>query len=183
MFGEQKRVQKPHVSGGIRFKDTSFYQYKKMPSIVADPRSINISFIRRIENTKHDDIFSIVPHSDCDKVFTVAYRDGMNKIRSTNTINEYEVYDFLENMFTLLPLDEDPFRMIQITAPSFPPVLLKTESLTREEVRESIGSVVKNTLRNWPTSKHYTKAHGADVEKDDLNVTRRPTTRSMTRPT
>ena len=150
-----------------------------MPSTIADPRSLNISFIRKIDNSKHDDILSIVPNETCDKIFNTSYRDGINKIRNTNQISEYEIYDFLENMFTLLPLDEDPFRFVQITAPSFPPVLLNIEKLSREEVRESIANVVKNTIRNWPTGKKFVKSLPVPLENEELN--HRPVTRSMSR--
>lgn len=126
-------------------------------SVIADPRSISISFIRKVDRSKSDDVLSIVPNDTCNKMFNVAYRDGLNKIRNTNTISEYEVYDFLENMFTLLPLDEDPFKMVQITAPTFPAVMLQVNQLTREEVRDSIASVVKNTIRNWPTGRYFNK--------------------------
>ncbi len=151
-----------------------------MSSITTDPRSINISFVRKLENSMFDDIFSVVPNDACDKMFNVCYRDGINKIRCTNTVSEYEIYDFLENMFTLLPLDEDPFRMIQITAPSFPPVMLNVDKLSRDEVRESVSNVVKNTVRNWPSGKKYTKSLSASLEMQDLN---RPVTRSMSRST
>jgi|Laugresu1bdmlbsd_1035121.scaffolds.fasta_scaffold59731_1 hypothetical protein len=150
-----------------------------MPSIITNPRSLNISFIRKVDNSKMDDIFSVVPNGACDKMFNIAYRDAVNKIRCTNTVNEYEVYDFLENMFTLLPLDEDPFRMIQITAPSFPPVMLNVDKLSHEEVRESIANVVKNTIRNWPDGKKFTNHIDVPLEEQSLNT--RPVTRSMSR--
>jgi hypothetical protein len=82
-------------------------------------------------------------------------------------------------MFTLLPLDEDPFKVIQITAPSFPPIMLKIDQLSREEVRDSVGNVVKNTVRNWPTGKKYNKKSNIQLESHDLNS--RPVTRSMSR--
>lgn len=151
-----------------------------MPSIITDPRSINISFIRKVDSSKHDDIFSIVPNDSCDRIFNTSYRDGINKIRNTNKVSEYEIYDFLENMFTLLPLDEDPFRFVQITAPSFPPVMLNVEKLSREEVRESVANIVKNTIRNWPSGKKYTDTITVPLEMVDLN-TNRPVTRSMSR--
>ena len=150
-----------------------------MSSVSTDPRSLNISFIRKFNSSELDDIFSVVPNDDCDKMFNVSYREGVNKIRSTNTVSEYEIYDFLENMFTLLPLDEDPFKVIQITAPSFPPIMLKIDQLSREEVRDSVGNVVKNTVRNWPTGKKYNKKSNIQLESHDLNS--RPVTRSMSR--
>jgi hypothetical protein len=150
-----------------------------MSSTITDPRSLNISFIRKVDNSKIDDIFSVVPNYTCDKMFNMSYRDGINKIRSTNTVTEYDIYDFLENMFTLLPLDEDPFRMIQVTAPSFPPVMLNIDKLSREEVRESVTNIVKNTIRNWPDGKKYKHTFSIPLEKQDLN--QRPVTRSMSR--
>jgi hypothetical protein len=150
-----------------------------MSSVSTDPRSLNISFIRRFDSSELDDIFSVVPNDECDTVFNVSYRDGINKIRSANTVSEHEIYDFLENMFTLLPLDDDPFKVIQITAPSFPPIMLNVNKLSSEEVRDSVANIVKNTVRNWPTSKKYTKKSTIQLESVDLNS--RPVTRSMSR--
>lgn len=150
-----------------------------MSNVSSDPRCINICFIRKLDNSAFDDVFSIIPNETCDKMFNISYRDGVNKVRNTNTVTEYEIYDFVENVFTLLPIDEDPFKTVQITAPSFPSVMLNVEKLGREEVRESIGNVIKNTIRNWPTGKNYTKTPVVKLESSDLNT--RPVTRSMSR--
>lgn len=131
-----------------------------------------ISFIRDLKNSKHDDCMVIAPSTKLNNLYNIEYRDRLNSIRNKSICTESEVLDMVENMFNLLPHDQDPFNYIQVTAPSFPPVLMETKSLANFDVRESIYSVVRSTLRNWPS----TVSSSSTVTTSD-----RPVTRSQTR--
>lgn len=128
-------------------------------------RSVVISFIRNIKDNTKDDSLTINPTTS-QSVFDISYRDYLNGVRNHSIASEHEVYDFIDNVFNLLPLDRDPFTHFQIIAPTFPTVLLEIPTMYNPVVRESIMSVVKNTLRNWP-----------DVTNTQV---RRPVTRSQT---
>ena len=111
-----------------------------------------ISFIRNVTNHSNDDALTIEPSKKSNTLYNIVYRDRLNNIRNKSICTEGEILDMVENVFNLLPHDKDPFNFIQITAPSFPPVLLESASLSNFDVRESIYCVVRNTLRNWPTA-------------------------------
>ena len=114
--------------------------------------SIIIAFIRDLKNHAKDDSLSIVPCKVTDRMFKLVYRDMNNHIRTESICSEHDIYNYLENVFSLLNVDQDPFNYVQITPPGFPPVMLKTTSLTDYSVRDAVTSVVKNTLRNWPAA-------------------------------
>ena len=128
-------------------------------------RSVVISFIRDIKDHRKDDSLTINPTTS-QSVFSISYRDYLNGVRNQSIASEREVYDFIDNVFNLLPLDRDPFTHFQVIAPSFPTVLLEIPTMYNSAVRESVVSVVKNTLRNWPDAKN--------------TQIRRPVTRSQT---
>lgn len=125
-----------------------------------------ISFIRDMNNSTKDDHLSITPTTS-QSVFNISYRDHLNKVRNLSTVGEREIFDFIDNVFNLLPLDRDPFTHYQVIAPAYPTVLLDIATMYNPAVRESVMSIVKNTLRNWPTA----------AAKNPL---RRPVTRSQT---
>lgn len=131
-------------------------------------RSLGIVFVRDINNSKKDDVITINPHKSSARMFQVEYRDSQNKLRNDNVCTEEEVFDFVDNMFNLLTIDEDPFNYVQLTAPMFPTILLKTYRLSDYPIRESVMSVVKNTVRNWPSA-------------EEIVTAVRPVTRSVTR--
>lgn len=125
-----------------------------------------ISFVRSLTNHKNDDSLIIEPSTVSTTLYNITYRDRLNNIRNKSICTEGEVLDMVDNMCNLLPHDKDPFNYIQLTAPSFPPVLMESTSLSNFDVRESVFSVVRNTLHNWPTS---------------TSMSSRPVTRSQTR--
>lgn len=139
--------------------------------------SIIIAFIRDLKNHSKDDSLSIVPSKVTDRMFKLVYRDMNNNIRTESICSEHDVFDYLENAFSLLNVDQDPFNYVQITPPGFPPVLLKTTSLTDYAIRDAVISVVKNTLRNWPTAASMTVN---PVATASVPTVQRPVTRSMT---
>ncbi len=124
-----------------------------------------IAFIRNVKNCSNDDHL-LIKESKHKNLYSIEYRDSLNEIRNKSLSTESEVSDMVENFLNLLPNDQDPFSHVQITAPSFPPVMLLVSSLTNYDVRESIHSVVRNTVRNWPSAEPLSS---------------RPITRSQTR--
>jgi hypothetical protein len=135
-------------------------------------RSLSIVFIRDVVNHANDDVVSIVPSDDSDRLYNVTYRDSHNNIRNNNTCTDTEVFDFVENLFNLLPIDEDPFTFVQISAPAFPSILLKINRLEEDTTQDSIMNIVRNTIRNWPSA--------TNMKRTITTPTSRPTTRSLT---
>ncbi len=133
-------------------------------------RSLMITFVRNIVTSSTDDVLTVTPHSKSTTLYNVVYRDYLNNIRNKSICTEGEILDTIDNVFNLLPHDQDPFSHIQITAPSFPAVLLTVADLHNYDIRESMHSVIRTTLRNWPSASHITTP-----------TTTRPVTRSQTR--
>jgi hypothetical protein len=131
--------------------------------------ALTILFIRNVNNKNSDDMFSIRPSKVSNNMYSVIYRDRESHIRNDNICSEDEVLDFVHSIFDLLPIDEDPFLNVQINAPTFPCVMMAVKRLESYTVRDSICSIVKNTMRNWPVAVN-----------DEITV-RRPTTRSTVR--
>jgi hypothetical protein len=111
--------------------------------------SLQIHFIRNVSSQRYDDVLTIRPH---DRMFDVTYEDHSTGTRNHLVAPEIEVLDFVESIFELMPLDDDPFEFIQLTCPCFPAVLLKMKDIGLSNVQTSIWRLIKNTLKNWPTS-------------------------------
>lgn len=162
MSGERKRVLNLHENGGNSLETLRFLH-------IMSPVSISISFIRNTNSPNTDDIVSIVPNkAAASMLFDVVYRDRFNGTVTHSTVPTQDIFDFLENIFTLLTVDEDPYTFIQIITPSFPSVLLSVGSLKKSEIRTSIMTVVNNIIRNWPKTSPIPL------------IPNRPITRSMT---
>ncbi len=131
--------------------------------------ALNILFIRNVNNNRSDDMISIRPSKVSNRMYSVIYRDRESHIRNDNICSEDEVLDFVHSIFDLLPIDEDPFHHVQLNAPTFPCVMMAVKRLENYTVRDSISSIVKNTMRNWPVAVH-----------DEITV-HRPVTRSTVR--
>jgi hypothetical protein len=142
-------------------------------------RSLCILFIRDSKKFNTDDAIIVTPSKASERMFSVQYRDSLNNIRNRNLCNETEILDFVENMFNLLTADCEPFESIQLTAPMFPPILLNTPRLHNPTTRDAVMSVVKNTVRNWPSAEelHPTTSATRPVSAPST----RPVTRSMSR--
>lgn len=102
-----------------------------------------------------DDVIRITPSDDSDRLFDLTYTDHDGRISNTAEYTENEIYEYLDNLFDLLPADNDPFDGIQIFAPSFPSVLIRTNDLTRPRLQDALYRVIRNTLRNFPWSAKY----------------------------
>ena len=85
-------------------------------------------------------------------MFIVEYEDRSGSIRNRMVVAEGEVLDFIESVFTLVPVDDDPFSCVQLTCPSFPAILLRISDLGKDEIQSAVWRVVRNTLRNWPNT-------------------------------
>jgi hypothetical protein len=125
-----------------------------------------IAFVRNLSTSGNDDVLIVTPSSKSNTLYNVVYRDKLNNVRNKSICTEGEVLDMVDNVCNLLPHDRDPFSHIQITAPSFPSILMTVSALHNHDVRESMYSVIRGTLRNWPTA---------------TPITSRPVTRSQTR--
>lgn len=108
-----------------------------------------------------DDILRIDASEDSARTFSVTYTDNDGRIRNTSECTEEEVFEHLDSIFDLLPIDTDPFEGIQIYAPTFPSVMISTKDLDRARVQNAVYRIVRNTLRNFPVSVRWTSPRSA----------------------
>jgi hypothetical protein len=117
-----------------------------------------LRFIRdRSGASDNDDVLTIVPSDDSYRTYHLTYSDRMNKISNKFESVEGEVIDYVDNLFTLLFADDDPYTHVQFDSPSFPSVMIPVRKLDECNVRDSVIDILKSTLRNYPMKHKTTK--------------------------
>jgi hypothetical protein len=112
---------------------------------------IRINFIRNADDGgSRDDVLTVYKTEIAGRMFLVEYEDRTGYVRNRMVVPESDVLDFIESVFTLVPVDEDPFVNVQLTCPSFPAILLRPCDLAKDEIQTAVWRVVRNTLQNWP---------------------------------
>uniref|UniRef100_A0A6C0I621 Uncharacterized protein n=1 Tax=viral metagenome TaxID=1070528 RepID=A0A6C0I621_9ZZZZ len=112
--------------------------------------SLQLNFVRNLSDGGSRDDIMRVKKTETPRLFCIEYEDRTGSIRNRAVATESEVLDFVESVFTLVPVDEDAFQYVQLTCPNFPAILLSTCSIRNEEVQTAIWRVIRATLRNWP---------------------------------
>lgn len=132
------------IGGTNRFKDISQ---------IVGKMSFMIHLLRNVEENKNDDVIRIVPSDRVSGQFDLIYQDGFNKsCRNRKVSYTYdEVFEYVESLFDLVPVDADPFLSIQFTAPMFPGILIARNDLKNDEIRSSILNVLRRTLLKFPS--------------------------------
>ena len=119
--------------------------------------SIQLNFVRNLsDGGKYDDILRVKKTTNV-RLFCVEYEDRTGSVRNRSYATESEVLDFVESIFTLVPVDDEPFQCVQMTCPNFPAILLRTCDISKEDIQTAVWRVIRSTLRNWPEDiKHST---------------------------
>jgi len=112
---------------------------------------IQINFIRDSNDSNTDDVMRIRASEVSQNLYRVEYEDRTVTARNRLLATEGEVLDYVYSVFTLLPIDDDPFESVQITCPTFPSVLLRVKDLGRAQVQGAVTTIIKTTMRNWPS--------------------------------
>jgi hypothetical protein len=112
--------------------------------------SLQLNFVRNLSDGGSRDDVMRVKKTENPRLFCIEYEDRTGSIRNRTLATESEVIDFVESIFTLVPVDEDAFQYVQLTCPNFPAILLSTCSIGNEEVQTAVWRVIRATLRNWP---------------------------------
>jgi hypothetical protein len=120
---------------------------------------IQINFIRKGQSIEADDVMRIRASDVNQNLYRVEYEDRTVTIRNRLVATENEVLDYLYAVFALLPIDDDPFEAVQITCPTFPSVLLRVKDLGRAAVQSAVTTIIKTTMRNWPSSVKVSTDH------------------------
>jgi hypothetical protein len=116
-----------------------------------------LRFIRNHASSSSDDILKIIPTENSARTYDLVFSDSVNRITNSFSSVESEILQYVDNLFTLLSIDDEPYISVQIDSPSFPSVLIALRNLDRNDVRDAVMDILKSTLRNYPAKISYTR--------------------------
>ena len=102
-------------------------------------------------NSNLDDKVAIDRIDPSTDLYRVTYVDMHSNIKSTFVCTSSAVIDYVENMLTLLRMDDDPFEAVQMSSPAYPTCYVKIPYLTHDKI-EHFMHVLRNTFSRWPTT-------------------------------
>ena len=108
--------------------------------------AIQILIIRNSNDRDSDDKIAI--HYDTmDQQYYVSYLDANTKSKKIQTLNmDGDTLDqYLNSLFTLLALDEQPYENVQFNIPGLPSVIYKATDLTKKKLVEALMTVMPIT--------------------------------------
>lgn len=132
--------------------------------------SFVLRFIRDFDKSSVDDVLRITPSYTSSALFNVVYTDHYSNVRNEVEQTARDVLEFVEDILTLLPLDEDPFKCIQMDAPTFPSVMIDVARLKVETVQKTILDILKRTLSDYPV-KGAVRRHPTDALRNAAPLT------------
>ena len=110
--------------------------------------SISIRLVRDDDDDTKDDIIRI--HNTAPNTYSFTYTDQeSNHITCRKGMTGDAVIRHLSLTFRLLLIDEYPYKAIQFTCPTLPPIILSPENLSAEN-RTLMYDTVEELMRNWP---------------------------------
>ena len=129
---------------------------KDIPRMCAN---IQIRIVRDNFNSLKDEIFTIsrgLPHND----WRINHKSNFSQSNSTTFVkSRSDVLDYLENIFDLLKIDNEPFQFLQFDIPCYPVTMVpRCEALMRGDTLDKVVRVVEYTLHNWPANVEHWSA-------------------------
>lgn len=118
------------------------------PAPAAPLGSISIRLVRDDDDDTKDDIIRI--QSTAPDTYSFTYTDQeSDHITCRKGMTGDAVIRHLSLTFRLLLIDEYPYKAIQFTCPTLPPIILSPENLSAEN-RTLMYDTVEELMRNWP---------------------------------
>ena len=108
--------------------------------------AIQILVIRDSNDNDSDDKIAI-QYDHEDQQYTVSYLDANTKAKKIQTLSmDGDTLDqYLNSLFTLLALDEQPYKNIQFNIPGMPTVIFKATDLSKKKIVEALMTVMPIT--------------------------------------
>ena len=73
--------------------------------------------------------------------------------------NRTDVLEYLQNILTLLKVDDERFEFLQFDIPCYPVVMVsRTDVLVGSQTYSNVVQVVESVLYNWPYDVQYWSA-------------------------
>jgi len=119
--------------------------------------NIQIRIIRDNKNSLKDEIFTINKASHND--WRINHKSAFSATNSTMFLsNRTDVMEYLQNILTLLKVDDERFEFLQFDIPCYPVVMVsRSDVLVRSQTYNNVVQVVESVLYNWPYDvQHWT---------------------------
>lgn len=113
-------------------------------------------FIQRKDDARgrsKDDVINIAPAEH--GLYSVTYRSEAEPQLGNRQmiLSEFDTLRYVQSMMDMLVLDNDPFEFVQISMPSMPSTVHRTELLADQNLRNNIFTAMKITMHSWPHRK------------------------------
>ena len=110
-------------------------------------KKITLRFIRDMNNSKRDDILTILPTEDFN-IMEMKFEDNDGNFISKTRITETDLHNYFTAVLPLLKNDADPYKSVQFFFPQFPSVLINTSDLN-DYLNSNIMKMVETTYNGW----------------------------------
>lgn len=118
--------------------------------------AMEMRFIRRTQDgradpdSRHDDLMRILKVGENSVRVVYSERSADGVISDTIVLTYFQLIVYLQRIFWMLSIDEDPFQSVQFFVPGYPTVLLQVGTLQQNVSR--ILEMVISACVMWPTS-------------------------------
>ena len=123
-----------------------------MPSraCTCNPVNIQLRIVRDNANSLKDEIFTISQGTHND--WRINHKSPFSETNSTKFLSyRSDVLEYLQNIFTLLKVDDERFQFLQLDVPCYPVVMVsRSDVLVGKDTFSNLMRVVENVLYNWP---------------------------------
>lgn len=113
-------------------------------------------YINRDSTNEEDnyDAIYIRPDADTTNKLVVRYLDKESDKNYTFTDTWENVQEYLDQIFTVLPLDSRPFYSVQFVLPAYPSIEVRVDDMpTSIVLMDTIMSMIQSVVEGWPVSK------------------------------
>jgi hypothetical protein len=112
--------------------------------------NIQLRIIRDNTNSLKDEIFTINKGTHND--WRINHKSAFSASNSTMFLsNRTDVLEYLQNILTLLKVDDERFEFLQFDIPCYPVAMVsRTDVLVRSQTYNNVVQVVESVLYNWP---------------------------------
>ena len=114
------------------------------------PVNIQLRIVRDNSNSLKDEIFTINKGTHND--WRINHKSAFSQTNSTMFLSgRTDVLEYLQNIFTLLKVDDERFQFLQLDVPCYPVVMVsRTDIMMGSQTYNNLLQVVESVLYNWP---------------------------------
>jgi hypothetical protein len=107
--------------------------------------TITVQLVRDTNDSSKDDLITIRQTTDSDIIF-LSYKDRKSNSFHEVRMTKRSMSEYFISLFHILSYDQDPYIHVQVNFPAFPSVLLKTDDLENDSLRDRLQSMLWFTM-------------------------------------